>query len=195
MVGILARFRPATRNRRKPFLFEFRSHIYYIAAVTGVGLLVDVCLYPLFTPAIPFRLQELGYEDVSSLTGWLTASYAGGLILTCFPYAWLGSRYKQKRGLLLASLGLLIVALIVFLLVRNYAAMVVARALQGASGSGIWTLGLALVADNCEPEMLGQIMGLVMIGYSIGKIFSHQDRCLKQIAELPYQQVLPLASR
>ena len=106
--------------------------------------MTDVCLFPLYTPAIPFRLEKLGYASVPSLTGWLSAAYAGGLIIAILPFVWLGSRYKAKRNMLLAALLLLAVGILLFLVVPNYAAMVAARVLQGTSAAGIWTLGLAL---------------------------------------------------
>lgn len=112
-----------------------------------MGLLTDVCLFPLFTPAIPFRLETLGYDQISSLTGWLSAAYAGGLIVATFPFVWLGARTRSKRNLLLAALCLMAVGVLILMLVPNYAAMVCGRILQGASGAGIWTLGLALGKD------------------------------------------------
>lgn len=143
MLSLSPRHRRQKRSR-PPIFLRARSSIYYIAMVAGMGLLTDVCLFPLFTPAIPFRLEQLGYTSISSLTGWLTAAYAGGLIVATFPFTWLGSRYKAKRNILLAALALMAVGVLLFLLVPNYAAMVAARFLQGTSGAGIWTLGLAL---------------------------------------------------
>ena len=158
----------STSRKKPPILLKYRSSVYYIAAVTGVGLFTDVCLYPLYTPAIPFRLRDLGYTNISSLTGWLAAAYAAGLIVATFPFAWLGSRVRSKRNLLLAAVTLFMVGIVMFLAVSNYAGMVVARFVQGASGAGIWTLGLALVADNVDKAQMGKMMGLAMIGYSFG---------------------------
>lgn len=106
---------------------------------------------PLFTPAIPFRLETLGYGQISSLTGWLSAAYAAGLIIATFPFVWLGARSRSKRNLLLAALCLMAVGVIILMVVPNYAAMVAGRVLQGASGAGIWTLGLALGMSERVP--------------------------------------------
>lgn len=76
--------------------------------------------------------------------GWLSAAYAGGLIIATFPFTWLGDRYKSKRTTLLGALSLTATAILLFLFVSNYPAMFVARVLQGAGGAGVWTLGLAL---------------------------------------------------
>lgn len=51
---------------------------------------------------------------------------------------------RGKRNLLLAALLLMAVGVVILMVVPNYAAMVAGRVLQGASGAGIWTLGLAL---------------------------------------------------
>lgn len=71
------------------------------------------------------------------MAGWLNAAYAAGLILSTFPFTWLGARTNQKRNILLGALVLMAVGVLLFLLVENYAAMVAARILQGASGSGV----------------------------------------------------------
>lgn len=114
----------------------------------GVAIFAEVphTFSPLFTPAIPFRLETLGYDQISSLTGWLSAAYAAGLIIATFPFVWLGARTPSKRNLLLAALTLMAVGVVILMVVPNYAAMVAGRVLQGASGAGIWTLGLALGA-------------------------------------------------
>ena len=151
LLAIMPWFLPRMRRkpyRKRPFALRFRSSIYYIALVASMGLLTDVCLFPLFTPAIPFRLESLGFRSVPSLTGWLSAGYAGGLIISTLPFIWLGSRYKAKRNILLAALLLMAGGVLIFLLVPYYAAMVAARVLQGGSGAGIWTLGLALGAQE-----------------------------------------------
>lgn len=96
------------------------------------------CLFPLFSVAIPGRLEELGYgHDVGSKTGYLNAVYAAGMVVSTFPFTWLGARTKQNRKLLLAALALMAAGVVLFLLGKTYATMLVARTLQGASASGV----------------------------------------------------------
>lgn len=46
------------------------------------------------------------------------------------------------------------VGVVILMVVPNYAAMVAGRVLQGASGAGIWTLGLALGACSAGQEWM-----------------------------------------
>lgn len=152
-MGIFQR-KKAGKQRRRPIFLEFRSSKYYLAAVCGMGLMTDLCLLAIYNPAIPFRLEALGYDNISSLTGWLSAAYAAGLIIATLPFSWLGGRVRSKRILLLFALLLMAVAIIIFLVVDTYAAMVVSRLLQGCSGAGVWTLGLALSEWQWRAERL-----------------------------------------
>ena len=127
---------------------------------TKIVSLIKGFASPLFTPAIPFRLETLGYGQISSLTGWLSAAYAAGLIIATFPFVWLGARSRSKRNLLLAALLLMAVGVIILMVVPNYAAMVAGRVLQGASGAGIWTLGLALGMSKPFTRLIHRSMTL-----------------------------------
>jgi hypothetical protein len=39
------------------------------------GVATDLLVYSIIIPVMPFQLQNLGYHNVSSLTGWLLFSY------------------------------------------------------------------------------------------------------------------------
>jgi len=57
-----------------------------------------------------------------------------------------------------------------FWLSTSFPILIIARILQGFSGTAIWTLGLALICDVVEEDRIGMIMGYVMIGWSIGTV-------------------------
>lgn len=40
-----------------------------------IGLLVDLMVYTIIIPVLPFRLQDLHYTGISGLTGWLLFAY------------------------------------------------------------------------------------------------------------------------
>lgn len=82
--------RGESSGSRPPPGLRWRSNKYYLVMVTGVALFTDVSLFPIYSPAIPPRLEALGYSEVSSKAGWLNAAYAAGLILSTFPFTWLG---------------------------------------------------------------------------------------------------------
>ncbi len=43
--------------------------------ILNVGIAVDLTVYSIIIPVMPFQLERLGYTDVSSLTGWLLFSF------------------------------------------------------------------------------------------------------------------------
>lgn len=55
---------------------------------------------------------------------------------------------------------------------RSIAVLVAGRVLQGLSASVVWTVGLALMADSVEPEEVGERMGYVTIGMSLGGLMA-----------------------
>jgi MFS family permease len=63
---------------------------------------------------------------------------------------------------------LLFAATLILHLSHSCAVLVVARILQGVSGSVVWIAGLALLADTFCKEEIGQSMGYVFLGISLG---------------------------
>ncbi|BGP15368.1 hypothetical protein JCM10213v2_003336 [Rhodosporidiobolus nylandii] len=136
---------------------------------SGRAVLVDLSSYALAVPVIPFRLQQLGYDDIGGKTGWLVAAYAGGLIVSSPPAAWIGARWKNRQVPLSVGLLFMAGAIILFMEATNYTMMVVARILQGFSGTVLWTIGLALVTDSVPEHRVGVVLGQVMVGFSLGQ--------------------------
>lgn len=61
-------------------------------------------------------------------------------------------------------------SLVMFMLLRTFALLLVSRILQGISGTAIFTLGFALLADCVGAERLAFAAGNAMIGISLGGI-------------------------
>lgn len=52
---------------------------------------------------------------------------------------------------------------------KNFQLMIVARILQGFSGTTLWCIGLALLADSVPEERIGSVLGVVLVGFPIGQ--------------------------
>lgn len=107
---------------------------------------------------IPFRLEALGYDEVGSKTGWLVAAYAGGLIVSSPPIAYIGGRIRGKQIPLIIALLAMAGGILMFMFTESYTALVISRVLQGISGTGIWTLGLAMIVDSVPEARIGVVM-------------------------------------
>ncbi|KAH9466482.1 hypothetical protein KEM48_001148 [Puccinia striiformis f. sp. tritici PST-130] len=146
------------------------SSIPYIAFSVSFGLMVDMATYGIMVPVLPFRLESTGYKDVAATSSYLIAAFAFGLIISSIPIGIFGEVVKSRKAPLLASLGFLTASLIMFWQSSTFAVLMVARIVQGFSGTAIWTLGLALICDVVPEARIGSVMGYVMIGWSIGTV-------------------------
>ncbi|GAA5935477.1 hypothetical protein JCM1841_003906 [Sporobolomyces salmonicolor] len=154
---------------RPPLFLRVRSSTWWIALCVGFGILVDLSSYSIAVPVIPFRLEQLGYTDIGSKTGWLVAAYSGGLIASSPPAAYIGGKYKGRQIPLVLGLLFMAAAIVIFMEAKSFALMVVARILQGFSGTVLWTIGLALLTDSVSEERAGVVIGYAMIGFSVGQ--------------------------
>ncbi|POW17216.1 hypothetical protein PSTT_00628 [Puccinia striiformis] len=110
--------------------------------------------YGIMVPVLPFRLESTGYKTSRPH-------------LLIIPIGIFGEVVKSRKAPLLASLGFLTASLIMFWQSSTFAVLMVARIVQGFSGTAIWTLGLALICDVVPEARIGSVMGYVMIGWSI----------------------------
>ena len=156
------------KRKKKPLFLELRSSISFVCLMAGFSLMTDIALYGLIVPVVPYRLREMGYEDVASRTGWLIAAYAAGLVLSSGPVGIMGEIWPNRKTPLLAGLGLMAAGVALFAFGQSYETMVIARVLQGISGTVVWTLSLALVGDTVAQDRLGLVSGYTLLGYSLG---------------------------
>jgi len=109
------------------------------------GLIVPGMPRQKFTPSsavliteivVPFRLEQLGYDNIAALTGWLVAAYAGGLLVSSPIIGYLGEKIKNRRIALVSALLFMAGAIVMFMLGHKFWILLVARILQGFSGTG-----------------------------------------------------------
>ncbi|ORY29768.1 major facilitator superfamily domain-containing protein [Naematelia encephala] len=160
------------RPKTKPLWLHVRSSTPYIVFSVGLGLAVDLMTYGLIVPVMPFHLESWGYsaDKAAGLVGWLVAAYGGGLVISSPPIGIIGAMVKRKRIPLLACSVLLIGSIILFMFGPNYTILIIARVLQGFAGTGIFSLGLTLLADSVPEGKLGQSIGYSLTGISLGSL-------------------------
>ncbi|KAJ3506089.1 hypothetical protein NLJ89_g7065 [Agrocybe chaxingu] len=154
----------------KPIGLEWRSSSWLVTAVIGLGIAVDLLVYSIIIPVMPFQLVLLGYSNVSSLTGWLLFAYSGGLVISTIPIAMLSERYNARQLPLVFGLFVLMGSQVMLMEAPNYPVMCIARILQGIGSSMVWVVGLALLSDSSPPSMVGLQLGIAMMGLSLGMV-------------------------
>lgn len=44
------------------------------------GVAIDMIIYSIIIPVVPFQLEHLGYTGISALSGWLLFAYVSNLV-------------------------------------------------------------------------------------------------------------------
>ncbi|ORX37801.1 major facilitator superfamily domain-containing protein [Kockovaella imperatae] len=157
-----------SKKKRMPWGYKWRSSAWYITAVVGVGVCSDALTYQIIVPVLPYRLQSLGYTNVSEKVSWLAFAYSIGIFVSTFPVAYYFGRYPYRRLPLVAAVIILEAAQILFMLAKPYAALVIARFLMGAASTVVWVVGFALICENVDEARIGRQIGFAVSGVSIG---------------------------
>jgi MFS family permease len=102
------------------------------------------------------------YIDLFDPSGLVIGLFTTGLTLAralpVVPLAYVGDRY-DKRTVLLASLGVGVLAYASFAVVSTSAGFVLARGLQGLAATGIGLLTLALVGELAPADQRANVIG------------------------------------
>ncbi|KAL0580124.1 hypothetical protein V5O48_001900 [Marasmius crinis-equi] len=151
-----------------PIGLKWRSGHWYVTFVVWLGIAVDLVAYSVVVPVMPFHLEEMGYDNVSSLTGYLLFAYSGGLVITTFPVAMLSERYNARQAPLVLGIILLVGSVIMLMEAPVFWLMIIARILQGVGSTFVWVVGLALLCDTAPEKILGRQLGFAMSGLSVG---------------------------
>ncbi|AAW46370.2 hypothetical protein CNK02920 [Cryptococcus deneoformans JEC21] len=151
-----------------PWGAKWRSSAWFITLVVSLGTCTEALTYTIIIPVLPYRLQNTGYSNVSTLTAWLLFAYSMGILFCTLPVAYFFHRYPFRRIPLVIAIIILELALVLFMLVNPFWAMVLSRFLQGASSTVVWSVGFALICENVDEEHIGRQVGFAMAGVSIG---------------------------
>ncbi|KAL1405730.1 hypothetical protein Q8F55_007400 [Vanrija albida] len=151
-----------------PWGWRWRSADWFITAVVAWSIASDNISYAIIVPVIPFHLEKLGYDNLSSRTGYLLFAYSGGILIATFPVAYFFHKYRWRRGPLIVAVFVMEASFIMFMLGNHYVAMIMGRILQGACSAVVWTVGLALITENIDEKNIGKHIGIALTGFTLG---------------------------
>ncbi|KNE90956.1 hypothetical protein PSTG_15597 [Puccinia striiformis f. sp. tritici PST-78] len=163
------------KNSTVPWGFHWRSSKYFIMTVVIISLFLDLFLYGLIVPVLPFILKDrlhLPQERLQISASILLAAHA---VATCFTAPLIGlsidGSMSRRHGFLL---GLVVtLGATVFLCFGNTLwQLVIARLLQGASAAIVWIVGLAIVTDTVPADHLGKALGTVYSATTLGALIA-----------------------
>ena len=130
-----------------------------LQVVVSAVVLVDVVFYSAIVPLLPFYTEQLDLSK--SEAGTLAGSYAAGTLVASVPAGWLTARFGAKT-MLLAGLGVLTAACVVFGFADQYALLVGARFVQGFGGAAAWAAGMAWLLAVAPRERRGEVIGTTL---------------------------------
>jgi MFS family permease len=83
---------------------------------------------------------------------------------------WLCDKIHLRRWPFLGALVIQLAATLMLCLATSVGILVAARILQGASGGVVWTVSLIIMTDTVQSAELGQALGYVALGRSVGVV-------------------------
>ncbi|RZK01992.1 MAG: DHA2 family efflux MFS transporter permease subunit [Novosphingobium sp.] len=134
------------------------------AMLASTLVAVDITIANVALPHMQSALSASSDQIVWVLTSYLIA----GAIATPLS-GWLASRYGRKLVMVLSVAGFTIASALCGA-AQDLTMIVVARALQGASGAALIPLSQAILLDINPPERLGKAMALFSLGSMAGPI-------------------------
>ncbi|KAK0237136.1 MFS general substrate transporter [Armillaria nabsnona] len=153
-----------------PWGWKWRSSYWFATFVMWLGAVVDVLVFALSIPVVPFQLKALGYKDVASLTGWLMFAYSAGNIMSSVPIAIWSEVYDTRKVPYVAGVLILIVSQIMFMEAPYYWVMCLAQCLQGIGVVTRLVVGLAILCDRSPSKVVGRQIGIAMSGVPLGML-------------------------
>src|SRR5215212_6187865 len=128
--------------------------ILVLAALAAFMTALDTLVV---TTALSTIRREFG-ASVEELE-WTVNAYNVSFAVLLMTAAALGDRYGRRK-LFAGGIGLFVLASAACALAPSVAALIAARALQGAGAATVTTLALALVGSAFTPERRGSALGL-----------------------------------
>lgn len=133
--------------------------------VVGLAFFTDSLLYYLLVPLLPHYARAFGLSQME--IGVLFGAYAAAVLGGTWPLGRLADRVGRKKPFLWGLVGVGLTTLL-FAFAASYAALLLARVLQGLAAAATWTAGLALLAEGFPSERRGQAMATAFAAANVG---------------------------
>ncbi len=127
-----------------------------LVVLVGSVVLLDTIFYAALAPLLPSLSQQFGLGKGGA--GLLVGIYPIGGLLGALPAGWATARFGP-RPTILAALGLMAVAALVFAFGQTIEMLYTGRFLQGLAAAVSWTAGLAWLVQGTSRERRGEALG------------------------------------
>ena len=169
--GEISLFSGRQVSEPRPRWLSQRSSPSYTIFVVSFSVFVDIFLYGVVVPVIPFALQQrigVAAKDVQHWVSILLAVYGGSLLVFSLITGWWADKTSTRRWPFLIGLFLLAGSTIMLCLATSISVLLTARILQGASAAIVWTVSVTILTDRIGTKTIGMAMGCITVARSIG---------------------------
>jgi multidrug resistance protein len=135
--------------------------------VVSAAFFTDTSLYYILVPLLPHYQQTFNLSQTD--LGILFGCYAASLLVGTLPIAKFGDIVGRRKMMLWGLFGLW-GATLLFAFANSFSFLVIARILQGLSGTAAWTSGMALLADHWPERHRGKAMATCFAFANIGAL-------------------------
>lgn len=149
------------------FFKEMDKNQKIVLLLTVLILFIDMVLYSVIIPITP-SIEEK-FQPSSTMIGFLFSSYSITLLLVTPYFGRLVDRVGRKMPIL-AGLGGLMFATVLFSFADSLGLLFAARSMQGIAAAATWTGALALLADMFSQKERAIAMGMALTGVSAGTL-------------------------
>ncbi|KAF9334162.1 hypothetical protein BG006_002620 [Podila minutissima] len=146
---------------------RFRSSNHFLSFTIGLAVFVDLLCYGIIMPLTPFIVEKLGLK--STANGALIACYAVGLLVASPIAGIISDKLANRRLPMIVGLVALLLSMVLFMeAMDHFWVLLVSRFAAGLAGGTTITLGFALLSDTYPANRLGEEMGKILVGQSLG---------------------------
>jgi EmrB/QacA subfamily drug resistance transporter len=141
-------------------------NVRMIIGSTAVLLLLAALDQTIVSTALPTIVADLGGLDHLS---WVVTAYILASTIVAPLYGKLGDLYG-RRVMVFISVGLFLAGSAACGMAQSMTFLILARALQGLGGGGLFVLALSVVGDVIAPRERGRIQGVFAAVFSLSSI-------------------------
>lgn len=155
-------------QKTKNTVHSVRQSPTTVLAVASGALFVDLLVYSIIIPVIPLYIQQ-HFHTGSTIIGVIFAMFSVGLVLSTPIFGVLSDipSIGRRMPMLMGLLGM-IASTILYGLATELWLLFLARFFQGVSSAASWVVGMAMVADVYDANVLGSKLGILMSINGIG---------------------------
>lgn len=136
--------------------------------ITSIGLLLLLAALDqtIVSTALPTIVADLGGLEHLS---WVVTAYILSSTVVAPLYGKLGDLYG-RRNTVFTSVGLFLLGSVLCGIATNMTFLILARAIQGFGGGGLFVLALSVIGDVIAPKDRGKVQGVFAAVFSISSV-------------------------